>query len=285
MARTTPISRYRNIGISAHIDAGKTTTTERILFFTGVNHKLGEVHDGAATMDWMEQEQERGITITSAATTCFWRGMDMQFQPHRLNIIDTPGHVDFTVEVERSMRVLDGAVMVYCAVGGVQPQSETVWRQANKYKVPRIAFVNKMDRTGANFFKVVDQMKTRLKGNPCPVVIPIGAEDQFKGVVDLIKMKGIIWDEASQGTKFEYIDIPADLVDTANEWHEKLVETAAEASEELMNKYLEEGELTEAEIVKGLRARTIAGEVQPIFCGSSFKNKCVHRMLDGVIEL
>ena len=203
MARTTPISRYRNIGISAHIDAGKTTTTERILFFTGVNHKLGEVHDGAATMDWMEQEQERGITITSAATTCFWRGMDMQFQPHRLNIIDTPGHVDFTVEVERSMRVLDGAVMVYCAVGGVQPQSETVWRQANKYKVPRIAFVNKMDRTGANFFKVVDQMKTRLKGNPCPVVIPIGAEDQFKGVVDLIKMKGIIWDEASQGTKFE----------------------------------------------------------------------------------
>ena len=239
MARTTPISRYRNIGISAHIDAGKTTTTERILFFTGVNHKLGEVHDGAATMDWMEQEQERGITITSAATTCFWRGMDMQFQPHRLNIIDTPGHVDFTVEVERSMRVLDGAVMVYCAVGGVQPQSETVWRQANKYKVPRIAFVNKMDRTGANFFKVVDQMKTRLKGNPCPVVIPIGAEDQFKGVVDLIKMKGIIWDEASQGTKFEYIDIPADLVDTANEWREKLVETAAEASEELMNKYLE----------------------------------------------
>ena len=268
MARTTPISRYRNIGISAHIDAGKTTTTERILFFTGVNHKLGEVHDGAATMDWMEQEQERGITITSAATTCFWRGMDMQFQPHRLNIIDTPGHVDFTVEVERSMRVLDGAVMVYCAVGGVQPQSETVWRQANKYKVPRIAFVNKMDRTGANFFKVVDQMKTRLKGNPCPVVIP-----------------SIIWDEASQGTKFEYIDIPADLVDTANEWREKLVETAAEASEELMNKYLEEGELTEAEIVKGLRARTIAGEVQPMFCGSSFKNKGVQRMLDGVIEL
>ena len=261
MARTTPISRYRNIGISAHIDAGKTTTTERILFFTGVNHKLGEVHDGAATMDWMEQEQERGITITSAATTCFWRGMDMQFQPHRLNIIDTPGHVDFTVEVERSMRVLDGAVMVYCAVGGVQPQSETVWRQANKYKVPRIAFVNKMDRTGANFFKVVAQMKPRLKGNPCPVVIPSGAEDQFKGVVDLIKMKGIIWDEASQGTKFEYIDIPADLVDTANEWREKLVETAAEASEELMNKYLEEGELTEAEIVKGLRARTIAADV------------------------
>ena len=278
MARTTPISRYRNIGISAHIDAGKTTTTERILFFTGVNHKLGEVHDGAATMDWMEQEQERGITITSAATTCFWRGMDMQFQPHRLNIIDTPGHVDFTVEVERSMRVLDGAVMVYCAVGGVQPQSETVWRQANKYKVPRIAFVNKMDRTGANFFKVVDQMQTRLKAHPCPIVIPIGAEDKFQGVVDLIKMKGIIWDEASQGTKFNYVDIPADLVDTANEWREKLVETAAEASEELMNSYLENGELSEADIVKGIRTRTIAGEIQPMFCGSSFKNKGVQRM-------
>ena len=282
MARQTPISRYRNIGISAHIDAGKTTTTERILFFTGVNHKLGEVHDGAATMDWMEQEQERGITITSAATTCFWRGMDMQFQPHRLNIIDTPGHVDFTVEVERSMRVLDGAVMVYCAVGGVQPQSETVWRQANKYKVPRIAFVNKMDRTGANFFKVVDQMKTRLKGNPCPVVIPIGAEDQFKGVVDLIKMKGIIWDEASQGTKFEYIDIPADLVDTANEWREKLVETAAEASEELMNKYLESGELSEEDIIAGLRQRTIACEIQPMLCGTAFKNKGVQCLLDDV---
>ncbi len=284
MARTTPISRYRNIGISAHIDAGKTTTTERILFFTGVNHKLGEVHDGAATMDWMEQEQERGITITSAATTCFWRGMDMQFQPHRFNIIDTPGHVDFTVEVERSMRVLDGAVMVYCAVGGVQPQSETVWRQANKYGVPRIAFVNKMDRTGANFFRVYDQMQKRLKAHPVAITIPIGAEDNFQGVVDLIKMRGILWDEASKGTKFDYVDIPADLVDSANEWHEKLVETAAEADEELMNKYLEEGTLSEEEIVKGIRQRTIACEIQPMFCGSSFKNKGVQRMLDGVIQ-
>ena len=284
MARTTPISRYRNIGISAHIDAGKTTTTERILFFTGVNHKLGEVHDGAATMDWMEQEQERGITITSAATTCFWRGMDMQYQPYRFNIIDTPGHVDFTVEVERSMRVLDGAVMVYCAVGGVQPQSETVWRQANKYGVPRIAFVNKMDRTGANFFKVVDQMEKRLKAHPVPIVIPIGAEDNFKGVVDLIRMKGIIWDEASQGTKFEYIDIPAELAEEAKVWHDKMVESAAEASEDLMNKYLEEGELSHEEIVKGIRQRCIAGEIQPMFCGSSFKNKGVQRMLDGVIE-
>ena len=284
MARTTPISRYRNIGISAHIDAGKTTTTERTLFFTGVNHKLGEVHDGAATMDWMEQEQERGITITSAATTCFWRGMDMQFQPHRFNIIDTPGHVDFTVEVERSMRVLDGAVMVYCAVGGVQPQSETVWRQANKYGVPRIAFVNKMDRTGANFFRVYDQMQKRLKAHPVAITIPIGAEENFQGVVDLIKMRGILWDEASKGTKFDYVDIPADLVDSANEWHEKLVETAAEADEELMNKYLEEGTLSEEEIVKGIRQRTIACEIQPMFCGSSFKNKGVQRMLDGVIQ-
>ena len=284
MARTTPISRYRNIGISAHIDAGKTTTTERILFFTGVNHKLGEVHDGAATMDWMEQEQERGITITSAATTCFWRGMDMQFQPHRLNIIDTPGHVDFTVEVERSMRVLDGAVMVYCAVGGVQPQSETVWRQANKYHVPRIAFVNKMDRTGANFFKVVDQMQKRLKAHPVPIVIPIGAEDNFQGVVDLIEMKGIIWDEASKGTKFDYVDIPAELADEAQSWHEKMVEAAAEASEELMNKYLENGELSKEDIVAGIRQRCIAGEIQPMFCGSSFKNKGVQRMLDGVIQ-
>ena len=284
MARTTPISRYRNIGISAHIDAGKTTTTERILFFTGVNHKLGEVHDGAATMDWMEQEQERGITITSAATTCFWRGMDMQFQPHRFNIIDTPGHVDFTVEVERSMRVLDGAVMVYCAVGGVQPQSETVWRQANKYGVPRIAFVNKMDRTGANFFRVYDQMQKRLKAHPVAITIPIGAEDNFQGVVDLIKMRGILWDEASKGTKFDYVDIPADLVDSANEWHEKLVETAAEADEELMEKYIAEGTLSEEEIVKGIRQRTIACEIQPMFCGSSFKNKGVQRMLDGVIQ-
>lgn len=284
MARTTPISRYRNIGISAHIDAGKTTTTERILFFTGVNHKLGEVHDGAATMDWMEQEQERGITITSAATTCYWRGMDMQYQPYRFNIIDTPGHVDFTVEVERSMRVLDGAVMVYCAVGGVQPQSETVWRQANKYHVPRIAFVNKMDRTGANFFKVVDQMQKRLKAHPVPIVIPIGAEDNFQGVVDLIEMKGIIWDEASKGTKFNYVDIPAELADEAQSWHEKMVESAAEASEDLMNKYLENGDLSKEDIVAGIRQRCIAGEIQPMFCGSSFKNKGVQRMLDGVIQ-
>ena len=285
MARTTPIERYRNIGISAHIDAGKTTTTERILFYTGVNHKIGEVHDGAATMDWMEQEQERGITITSAATTCFWKGMDTSFPEHRINIIDTPGHVDFTIEVERSMRVLDGACMVYCAVGGVQPQSETVWRQANKYKVPRLAFVNKMDRTGANFFKVVEQMKLRLKANPVPIVIPIGAEENFTGVVDLRKMKAIIWDEASQGMKFNFEEIPADLVATAEEWREKMVEAAAEANEELMNKYLEEGELTEEEITLGLRTRTIAGEIQPMLCGTAFKNKGVQRMLDAVIEL
>jgi len=246
--------------------------------------KFGEVHDGAATTDWMEQEQERGITITSSAVTCFWRGMDMQRQPHRINIIDTPGHVDFTIEVERSMRVLDGAVMVYCAVGGVQPQSETVWRQANKHKVPRIAFVNKMDRTGANFFKVYDQMKVRLNGHPVPVVIPIGSEDSFQGVVDLIKMKAIIWDEASQGMKFEYKDIPADLVDSANEWREKMIESAAEASEELMNKYLEEGTLSEQDIIAGLRQRTIATEIQPMLCGSAFKNKGVQRMLDAVLD-
>jgi elongation factor G len=285
MARKTPIERYRNIGISAHIDAGKTTTTERILFYTGVNHKIGEVHDGAATMDWMEQGQERGITITSAATTCFWKGMDLSFPEHRINIIDTPGHVDFTIEVERSMRVLDGACMVYCAVGGVQPQSETVWRQANKYKVPRMAFVNKMDRTGANFFKVYDQMKARLKANPVPIVIPIGAEDNFKGVVDLRKMKAIYWDEASQGMKFTFEDIPAELLEQAKEWREKMVEAAAEATEELMNKYLEEGELTEAEITQGLRMRTISGEIQPMLCGTAFKNKGVQRMLDAVIEL
>ena len=284
MARQTPISRYRNIGISAHIDAGKTTTSERILFYTGVNHKIGEVHDGAATMDWMEQEQERGITITSAATTAFWRGMEMQWEPYRLNVIDTPGHVDFTVEVERSMRVLDGACMVYCAVGGVQPQSETVWRQANKYKVPRLAFVNKMDRTGANFFKVYDQMKKRLSANPVPIVVPIGVEDQFEGVVDLIKMKGIIWDPKTQGMKFDYVDIPANLVDVCQEWHEKLVESAAEASEELMNKYLEEGELTEEEIIAGIRQRTIACEIQPMLCGTAFKNKGVQRMLDAVVQ-
>ena len=283
MARKTPIERYRNIGISAHIDAGKTTTTERILYYTGVNHKIGEVHDGAATMDWMEQE--RGITITSAATTCFWKGMDMQFPEHRFNIIDTPGHVDFTIEVERSMRVLDGACMVYCAVGGVQPQSETVWRQATKYNVPRLAFVNKMDRSGANFFKVVDQMKTRLKANPVPIVIPIGAEDTFAGVVDLIKMKSIVWDEASQGMKFEYQDIPADLVDTANEWREQMVEAAAEANEDLMNEYLENGDLSEEKIKEGLRLRTLACEIQPMLCGTAFKNKGVQRMLDAVIEL
>ena len=284
MARITPIERYRNIGISAHIDAGKTTTTERILFYTGVNHKFGEVHDGAATMDWMEQEQERGITITSAATTCFWKGMDRTLPDYRINIIDTPGHVDFTIEVERSMRVLDGACMVYCAVGGVQPQSETVWRQANKYKVPRLAFVNKMDRTGANFFKVYEQMRTRLKANPVPIVVPIGAEENFTGVVDLIKMKAIIWDEASQGMKFSYEEIPADLVETCKEWREKMVEAAAESSEELMNQYLETGELSEAEIKQGLRARTIASEIQPMLCGTAFKNKGVQRMLDAVIE-
>ena len=285
MARKTPIERYRNIGISAHIDAGKTTTTERILYYTGVNHKIGEVHDGAATMDWMEQEQERGITITSAATTCFWKGMDNSFPEHRINIIDTPGHVDFTIEVERSMRVLDGACMVYCAVGGVQPQSETVWRQANKYKVPRLAFVNKMDRTGANFFKVYDQMKLRLKANPVPIVIPIGAEENFTGVVDLRKMKAIIWDEASQGMKFRFEDIPANLAEEAKKWRENMVEAAAEASEDLMNKYLEEGDLNEAEITEGLRLRTIATEIQPMLCGTAFKNKGVQRMLDAVIEL
>jgi elongation factor G len=284
VARTTPINRYRNIGISAHIDAGKTTTTERILFYTGVNHKIGEVHDGAATMDWMEQEQERGITITSAATTCFWKGMAGQFDQHRINIIDTPGHVDFTIEVERSMRVLDGACMVYCAVGGVQPQSETVWRQANKYKVPRLAFVNKMDRAGANFFKVYDQMRLRLKANPIALQVPIGAEEKFEGVVDLVKMKAIYWDDSSQGMKFDYRDIPADLVDTCKEWREKMVEAAAEANEELMNKYLENGDLSEEEIKKGLRLRTISFEIVPMLCGSAFKNKGVQAMLDAVIE-
>ncbi len=284
MARKTPIERYRNIGISAHIDAGKTTTTERILYYTGVNHKIGEVHDGAATMDWMEQEQERGITITSAATTCFWKGMANNFQEHHINIIDTPGHVDFTIEVERSMRVLDGACMVYCAVGGVQPQSETVWRQANKYKVPRMAFVNKMDRTGANFFKVYEQMRARLKANPIPMQVPIGAEENFEGVVDLVKMKAIYWDDASQGMKFDYRDIPEHLVATSKEWREKMVEAAAEASEELMNKYLEEGDLSEEEIKKAIRQRTIASEIVPMMCGTAFKNKGVQAMLDGVIE-
>ncbi|CAM8317160.1 FusA Translation elongation factors (GTPases) [Candidatus Methylopumilus planktonicus] len=284
MARITPINRYRNIGISAHIDAGKTTTTERILFYTGVNHKIGEVHDGAATMDWMEQEQERGITITSAATTCFWKGMAGQFDQHRINIIDTPGHVDFTIEVERSMRVLDGACMVYCAVGGVQPQSETVWRQANKYKVPRLAFVNKMDRAGANFFKVYDQMRLRLKANPIALQVPIGAEEKFEGVIDLIKMKAVYWDESSQGMKFDYRDIPADIVDTCKEWREKMLEAAAEANEELMNKYLETGDLSEEDIKKGLRIRTINFEIVPMLCGSAFKNKGVQAMLDAVIE-
>jgi elongation factor G len=285
VARKTPIERYRNIGISAHIDAGKTTTTERILYYTGISHKIGEVHDGAATMDWMEQEQERGITITSAATTCFWSGMAQQFNEHRINIIDTPGHVDFTIEVERSMRVLDGACMVYCAVGGVQPQSETVWRQANKYNVPRIAFVNKMDRMGADFFKVHEQMKTRLKANPIPLQVPIGAAETFEGVVDLIKMQAIYWDEASMGMKFDYRDIPADLVDTCNKWRSELVETAAEANEELMNKYLETGDLSEAEILEGLRLRTIGNEIVPMMLGSAFKNKGVQAMLDKVIEL
>jgi elongation factor G len=284
VARKTPISRYRNIGISAHIDAGKTTTSERILFYTGMTHKLGEVHDGAATTDWMEQEQERGITITSAAVTTFWKGMDGTLPEYRFNVIDTPGHVDFTVEVERSMRVLDGAVMVYCAVGGVQPQSETVWRQANKYEVPRLAFVNKMDRQGANFFRVVEQMRTRLRANPVPVVVPIGAEDGFQGVVDLLKMKAILWNEATQGLTFDYADIPADLVSVAEEWREKMVEAAAEANEDLMEKYLSGEALTEEEIVSALRTRTLAGEIQPVLCGSAFKNKGVQRMLDAVVE-
>lgn len=284
MPRSTPIQRYRNIGISAHIDAGKTTTTERILFYTGVSHKIGEVHDGAAIMDWMEQERERGITITSAATTCFWKGMDQNYPEHRINIIDTPGHVDFTIEVERSMRVLDGACMVYCAVGGVQPQSETVWRQANKYRVPRLAFVNKMDRQGADFFKVYDQMKARLKANPVPIQIPIGAEEKFEGVVDLVRMKAIFWDDSTQGMKFELRDIPAHLRDQAQEWREKMVESAAEANEELMNKYLEQGDLSVEDIKKGLRSRTISFEIVPMLCGSAFKNKGVQAMLDAVID-
>lgn len=285
MPRPIPLERYRNIGISAHIDAGKTTTTERILFYTGMSHKLGEVHDGAATTDWMAQEQERGITITSAAVSCFWPGMDRGFEPHRINIIDTPGHVDFTIEVERSMRVLDGAVMVYDSVGGVQPQSETVWRQANKYKVPRIAVVNKMDRPGADFFRVVRMMQERLKANPVPIVIPVGAEEHFTGVVDLIKMRTILWDDATQGMVFTYAPVPDDLVSTAQEWREKMVSAAAEASDELMDKYLETGDLTEADMIKGLRIRTISGEIQPMLCGSAFKNKGVQRMLDAVIEL
>ncbi len=284
MARKTPIERYRNIGIMAHIDAGKTTTTERILFYTGVSHKLGEVHDGAATMDWMEQEQERGITITSAATTCFWKGMENNYPDHRINIIDTPGHVDFTIEVERSLRVLDGACTVFCAVGGVQPQTETVWRQANKYKVPRLAFVNKMDRAGANFMRVYEQMQARLKAHPVPVQLPIGAEEKFEGVVDLLKMKAIYWDDSTQGMKFEEREIPADLLENAKLWREKMLETAAEANEELMNKYLEEGDLSIADIKQGLRMRTINNEIVPMLCGSAFKNKGVQAMLDAVID-
>jgi elongation factor G len=284
VARTTPIDRYRNFGIMAHIDAGKTTTSERILFYTGVNHKIGEVHDGAATMDWMEQEQERGITIQSAATTCFWQGMDKSFDQHRFNIIDTPGHVDFTIEVERSLRVLDGAVFVLCAVGGVQPQSETVWRQANKYSVPRLAFVNKMDRTGANFRKVVGQLKSRLAASPVPMQLPIGAEEGFEGVVDLIKMKAIHWDMSTQGNTFTYAEIPADLLEEAKTAREFMVESAAESSEELMEKYLDSGELSEEEIIQGIRARTITCDIIPMFCGTAFKNKGVQAMLDGVVS-
>jgi elongation factor G len=284
VARKTPIERYRNIGIMAHIDAGKTTTTERILFYTGVSHKLGEVHDGAATMDWMEQEQERGITITSAATTCFWKGMASNYPEHRINIIDTPGHVDFTIEVERSLRVLDGACTVFCAVGGVQPQTETVWRQANKYQVPRLAFVNKMDRSGANFMRVYDQIKTRLKATPVPIQLPIGAEDKFEGVVDLVKMKAIYWDDESRGMKFEERDIPSNLKADAESWREKMLETAAEADEELMNKYLENGDLDLSDIKKGLRSRTINNEIVPMMCGTAFKNKGVQAMLDAVID-
>lgn len=284
MARITPIAHYRNIGISAHIDAGKTTTTERILFYTGVNHKIGEVHNGAATMDWMAQEQERGITITSAATTCFWAGMAKQFDLHRINIIDTPGHVDFTIEVERSMRVLDGAVMVYCAVGGVQPQSETVWCQANKYKVPRIAFINKMDRMGANYLRVVEQLKTRLAANPVPIQLAIGAEEKFTGIVDLVKMKAINWSETDQGVSFTYEEIPSNLGELAGKWHQYLMESAAEASEELMDKYLNGEKLTEKEIKHGLRQRVLSNEIIPITCGSAFKNKGVQAMLDAVIE-
>lgn len=284
MARKTPIDRYRNIGIMAHIDAGKTTTTERVLFYTGVSHKIGEVHDGAATMDWMEQEQERGITITSAATTCFWSGMDESYPEHRINIIDTPGHVDFTIEVERSLRVLDGACTVFCAVGGVQPQTETVWRQANKYKVPRLAFVNKMDRSGANFMRVYEQVKTRLKAEPVPIQLPIGAEENFEGIIDLVKMKAIYWDEESRGVKFEEREIAPEMLDDAKKWRESMMETAAEASEELMNKYLEEGDLSLADIKLGLRARTLNNEIVPMLCGTAFKNKGVQAMLDAVID-
>lgn len=284
MARITPITEYRNIGIMAHIDAGKTTTTERVLFYTGVSHKLGEVHEGTATMDWMEQEQERGITITSAATTCFWNGMDKQYRPHRINIIDTPGHVDFTIEVERSLRVLDGAVGVFCAVGGVEPQSETVWRQANKYGVPRLAFVNKMDRAGANFLRVVDQIKERLAANPIPIQLPVGAEEEYRGVVDLIRMKFILWDEESKGMTYKLEPIPETLLSQCQEYREKMVEAAAESSEVLMHKYLEKGDLSHEEIKQGLRQRTINKEIVPVLCGSAFKNKGVQAVLDAVID-
>ena len=284
MARSTPIDRYRNIGIMAHIDAGKTTTTERVLFYTGISHKIGEVHDGAATMDWMEQEQERGITITSAATTCFWSGMDKQFEQHRINIIDTPGHVDFTIEVERSLRVLDGATAVFCAVGGVEPQSETVWRQANKYNVPRIAFINKMDRSGANFLRVIEQIKERLSANPIPMQLPIGAEESFEGVVDLVRMIAIYWNEDDLGVSYEARDIAPEMLDECISYRELLIEAAAEANEELMNKYLESGDLTEQEIKTGIRIRTLANQIVPSFCGSAFKNKGVQAMLDGVVE-
>ena len=284
MARKHPLERYRNIGIVAHVDAGKTTTTERVLFYTGISHKIGEVHDGAATMDWMEQEQERGITITSAATTCFWSGMGKQYNEHRINIIDTPGHVDFTIEVERSLRVLDGAVVVLCGSSGVQPQTETVWRQANRYEVPRMVFVNKMDRAGADFLMVVDQMKERLGANPIPLQLAIGAEDEFKGVVDLVKMKAIRWNEADQGATFEYEDIPADMQDLADEWRETMLEAAAEANEELMDKYLETGKLTEEDVMLGIRIRTLASEIVPTLCGSAFKNKGVQAVLDAVID-
>ena len=285
MARVTPLDRYRNVGIMAHIDAGKTTTTERVLFYTGVSHKIGEVHDGAATMDWMEQEQERGITITSAATTCFWEGMSKQFDQYRVNIIDTPGHVDFTIEVERSLRVLDGAVAVFCAVGGVEPQSETVWRQANKYQVPRIAFINKMDRIGADFLRVLEQMRERLGANPVPVQIAIGAEDEFKGVVDLIQMKAIDWNDEDKGVSYTLTDVPAELQAEAEQWREVMVEAAAEANETLMDAYLEEGDLSAEQIHQGLRVRTLAGEIIPALCGSAFKNKGVQAMLDAIVTV
>ncbi len=284
MARQTPINRYRNIGIMAHIDAGKTTTTERVLFYTGISHKIGEVHDGNAVMDWMEQEQERGITITSAATTCFWQGMDQQFDQHRINIIDTPGHVDFTIEVERSLRVLDSAVAVFCAVGGVEPQSETVWRQANKYAVPRLAFVNKMDRAGADFLRVVDQIKERLGANAVPIQVPIGAEEKFKGVIDLIRMKAINWSEDDLGATYVEEDVPEELLPLCEEYREQMIEAAAEATEELLNSYLEDGELSNDEIIEGIRTRTLTNEIVPVICGSAFKNKGVQAMLDAVIH-